>query len=164
MLEGVKQAELKLPSSYPADWVVDCKEVGMGEKALVYLGRYLYRGVIQEKDILSCDNGRVTFRYQNSQTRQTESRTLSGVAFLRLILQHILPKGYRRACNFGLLHPNSKLIALVQLLKRIVIPPPQLRPTIRCKCCGGVMKIIRTRITTGISRLRMAASDRETAM
>lgn len=164
VLEGVKQAELKLPSSYPADWVVDCKEVGTGEKALVYLGRYLYRGVIQEKDILSCDNGRVTFRYQNSQTRQIESRTLSGVAFLRLILQHILPKGYRRARNFGLLHPNSKLIALVQLLKRIVIPPPQPRPTIRCKCCGGIMKIIRTRITTGISRLRMAASDRGTAM
>lgn len=164
VLEGIKQAELKLPSSYPADWVVDCKEVGTGEKALVYLGRYLYRGVIQEKDILSCDNGRVTFRYQNSQTRQTESRTLSGVAFLRLILQHILPKGYRRARNFGLLHPNSKLIALVQLLKRIVILPPQPRPTIRCKCCGGIMKIIRTRITTGISRLRTAASDGETAM
>ncbi len=164
VLEGIKQAELKLPSSYPADWVVDCKEVGTGEKALVYLGRYLYRGVIQEKDILSCDNGRVTFRYQNSQTIQTESRTLSGVAFLRLILQHILPKGYRRARNFGLLHPNSKLIALVQLLKRIVILPPQPRPTIRCKCCGGIMKIIRTRITTGISRLRTAASDRETAM
>jgi len=63
-----------------------------GRQALIYLGRYLYRGVIQEKDILSCDNGNVTFRYQNSQTKQTEVRTLSGVAFLRLILQHILPK------------------------------------------------------------------------
>lgn len=164
VLEGIKQAGLKLPSSYPADWVVDCKEVGTGEKALVYLGRYLYRGVIQEKDILSCDQGRVTFRYQNSQTRQTETRTLSGVAFLRLILQHILPKGYRRARNFGFLHPNSKLIKLVQLLKRVVIPPPKPRPTIRCQCCGGVMKIIRTRITTAIKQVRIPASDRETVM
>ena len=58
--------------------------------------------------------GEVTFRYQNGQTKQTETRTLSGVEFLRLILRHILPKGYRRARNFGFLHPNSKLIALVQ--------------------------------------------------
>lgn len=44
------------------------------------------------------------------------------MAFLRLILQHILPKGYRRARNFGFLHPNSKLIPMVQLRKRVVLP------------------------------------------
>lgn len=164
LLEGIKQAGLKLPGSYPTDWVVDCKEVGSGQQALVYLGRYLYRGVIQEKDILSWDNGRVTFRYQNSQTKQNETRTLSGVEFLRLILQHILPKGYRRARNFGFLHPNSRLIALVQLLKRVVLPLSKPRPTVRCKCCGGAMKIIRTRITPCINRIRTTASERETAM
>ncbi|EQD80343.1 putative transposase, partial [mine drainage metagenome] len=119
VLEGIKQAGLKLPGAYPTDWVVDCKEIGSGQQALIYLGRYLYRGVIQEKDILSCDKGQVTFRYQNSQTKQTETRTLSGVAFLRLVLQHILPKGYRRARNFGFLHPNSRLVQLVQLIKRV---------------------------------------------
>jgi hypothetical protein len=105
--------------------------------------------VIQEKDILSDKNGQITFRYQNSQTKQTETRTLSGVAFLRLILQHILPKGYRRARNFGYLHPNSKLLTQLQLthLRRRNNPPPaQPRPAIRCPCCGGVMKIVRTRI------------------
>ena len=90
-------------------------------------------------------------------------RTLSGVAFLRLILQHILPKGYRRARNFGFLHPNSKLIPLVQLIKRVVLPPPQSHPVIRCKCCGGVMKIVRTRIKTFTHRLRILASNREMA-
>ncbi len=164
MLAGIKQAGLKLPDAYPAEWVADCKEVGTGQQALVYLGRYLYRGVIREKDILSHNNGRVTFRYQNSETKRIEKRTLSGVEFLRLILQHILPKGYRRARNFGFLHPNSKLIPLVQLLKRVALPPPQPRPTIRCKCCGGTMKIIRTRIKTFTKRLRTSASNRETAM
>ncbi len=155
---------LKLPDAYPAKWVVDCKAVGGGRQALIYLGRYLYRGVIQEKDILSCDKGNVTFRYQNSQTRQIETRTLGGVAFLRLILQHILPNGYRRARNFGFLHPNSKLIPLVQLRKRVVLPLQQPRPAIRCKCCGGEMKIICTRIKTFTHRLRTLASNREMAM
>jgi len=58
MLAGIKQAGLKLPDAYPTKWVVDCKAVGGGRQALIYLGRYLYRGVIQEKDILSCDKGR----------------------------------------------------------------------------------------------------------
>jgi hypothetical protein len=164
MLAGIKQAGLKLPGAYPADWVADCKEVGTGRQALVYLGRYLYRGVIQEKDILSHNNGLVTFRYRNSETKRFEKRILSGVEFLRLILQHILPKGYRRARNFGFLHPNSKLIPLVQLLKRVVLPPPQPRPALRCKCCGGTMKIVRTRIKTYTQRSRTSASNRETAM
>ncbi|WP_031599557.1 transposase, partial [Ferrovum myxofaciens] len=84
---------------YPAEWVVDCKAVGTGQKALVYLGRYLYRGVLPEKNIVSDQNGKVTFRYQNSKTKQWESRTLSGVEFLHKILLHILPKGFRRARN-----------------------------------------------------------------
>ena len=51
---------MTLPANLPAQWVVDCKCVGSGEKVLVYLGRYLYRGVIQEKDIIGCENGQVT--------------------------------------------------------------------------------------------------------
>jgi hypothetical protein len=164
VLAGVKQAGLRLPEHYPEKWVVDCKAVGTGEKALIYLGRYLYRGVIREKDILSFNHGRVTFRYQNSETRQFETRTLSAVAFLRLILQHVLPKGFRRARNFGFLHPNSGLVRLVQLLKRVVVLPPQPRSVVRCKCCGGVMKIVRTRIKHPDIRLRRQGADLEKAM
>ena len=117
MLDAINKTGLKLPASYPQTWVVDCKAVGTGEKALVYLGRYLYKGVIQEKDIISCQNGQVTFRYQESTTKRMLTRTLSGVQFLRLILQHVLPKGFRRTRNFGFLHPNSKgVIALIQYL------------------------------------------------
>jgi len=157
ILAGIKQAGLGLPERYPVKWVVDVKNVGTGKKAIVYLGRYLYRGVIQEKDILACDNGQVTFRYQDSKTRKIERRTVSGVEFLRLIMQHILPKGLRRARNFGFLHPNSKkLIQLVQLLLKLTPRPVaeslNKRPTLRCPCCGGEMKIVRTRIKAVFAR------------
>ena len=95
----------------PGRWVVDCKSVGSGEKALLYLGRYLYRGVIREADILACDqdgNGQVSFRYRDSQSGKTKVRTLPGADFLRLILQHVPPKGFRRARNHGFLHPNRR--------------------------------------------------------
>jgi hypothetical protein len=51
MLAGIEAAGLSLPARYPTEWVVDCTSVGSGEPALIYLGRYLYRGVIREKDI-----------------------------------------------------------------------------------------------------------------
>ena len=151
MLEGIRQAGLGIPHCAPSKWVVDCKNVGAGDKALVYLGRYLYRGVIQEKDILHCKNGQVTFRYRNGKTGALETRTVSGVEFLRLVLQHTLPRGFRRARNYGFLHSNSKrTIALLQLQLRII---PKLcesrpRPALLCSCCGGEMRIVRTRIKT----------------
>jgi hypothetical protein len=151
LLDAIRQEGLELPVSYPDTWVVDVKSVGTGEKALVYLGRYLYKGVIQEKDIIACENGQVTFRYQDSKTQQSEYRTVSGARFLWLILQHVLPKGFRRARNFGFLHSNSKrLIALLQSLlgfdpNRALAWLKQ-RPKLTCRCCGAVMNIVRTRI------------------
>jgi hypothetical protein len=151
LLEAIAQAGLTLPARYPNTWVVDVKSVGTGEKALLYLGRYLYKGVIQEKDIIACDNGQVTFRYQESKTKQMAYRTVSGARFLWLILQHVLPKGFRRARNFGFLHPNSKrLIALHQYLLRLTpnraLTEIKPRPPLTCRWCGAVMNIVRTRI------------------
>lgn len=148
LLAGIKQLNLPLPTRYPKEWVVDCKAVGEGSKAIIYLGRYLYRGVIREKDILKVENGRVTFCYKNSETQQMETREVSGAKFLWLLLQHVLPKGFRRSRNYGFLHPNSKLLKQIQLITQVFITPHQAkaRATLKCPCCGGVMKIVQTRI------------------
>jgi len=151
MLDAITQEGLALPEHYPDKWVVDCKSVGCGEKALTYLGRYLYRGVIQEKDILTCENGQVTFRYKEARTKRMKTRTVPGAQFLWLILQHVLPKGFRRARNFGFLHPNSKrLIRLLQWLLKLdpkrAVAWVKKRPALTCQCCGAIMRIVRTRI------------------
>jgi Putative transposase len=170
LLAGIREAGLELPVCYdpqgsgkcrnrmervsvPKTWVVDVKSVGTGDKALVYLGRYLYKGVIQEKDIIACRDGLVTFRYQDSKTKQMQTRTLPGPQFLWLILQHVLPKGFRRTRNFGFLHANSKkLQALLQELFKLnpikTLIALAKRPAIQCPCCGGDMRIVKTRIPT----------------
>jgi len=159
LLAALTREGLQLPVCHPRKWVVDCKCVGSGENALVYLGRYLYRGVVQEKDILSCDESQVSFRYRDSQTGEMAVRTLSGATFLRLILQHVLPKGFRRARNFGFLHPNSKgLIALLQVVLK-VMPSSDLgwmkpRPPFLCTCCGASMRVVRRRILSALDRRR----------
>ena len=156
VLAGIEAAGLTLPGRYPKEWAVDCKSVGTGRAALIYLGRYLYRGVIREKDIVACGDGQVTFRYRSARTGKMERRTVTGAQFLWRVLQHVLPKGFRRARNFGFLHSNCKrLIALLHVVLKF--NPGRAsdwikeRAPILCVCCGAVMKIVRTRIRSSFS-------------
>jgi hypothetical protein len=151
MLAGIQAASLGLPERYAQQWVVDCKSVGTGKPALIYLGRYLYRGVIREQDILACDNAQVRYRFRNAKTGKFEQRCVPGAQFLWLIIQHVLPKGFRRARNFGFLHPNCKrLIALLQIVLKFDPGPItewiKPRAPILCACCGAPMTIVRTQI------------------
>ena len=151
LLATIAAAGLTLPCRYPQQWVVDCKSVGNGAPALIYLGRYLYRGVIRQKDIVACKDGQVSFRYRNAKTGKMECRIVPGAHFLWLVLQHVLPKGFRRARNFGFLHPNCKrLIALLHVLLKFVPGRAAAwikeRAPILCTCCGALMKIVRTQI------------------
>jgi hypothetical protein len=154
-LAATKAAGLALPKRYPKAWIVDCKSVGSGEKALIYLGRYLYRGVIREQDILSVQNGYVRFAYQNGKSKKREIRCLPGADFLWLILQHALPKGFRRARNFGFLHPNCKRsIALIQWLLHVE-PAASIiksKSPIVCTCCGAPMQIVRVKIRPWLTK------------
>lgn len=152
LLQSMVDQGLVVPRDCPKQWVVDCKSVGNGSKAIIYLGRYLYRGVIQEKDILTCKDGMVTFRYLHAKSGKYRTRTVSGYKFLYLLMLHVLPKGFRRARCYGFLHPCSKsLIQFLQLLLRFtpytIIPSQQTqRPSIRCPVCGAKMKIVATRL------------------
>lgn len=147
--QALKDHDIQVHAKLPTDWVVDCKHVGCGDKALTYLAKYLYRGVLSEKNILAVKDGKVTFRYTEN-TGIVKTRSLPGEEFLWLLLQHVLPKGFRRAREYGFLHPNSKsLIRLIQLLFQITIQSlnETPRPTIQCKHCGGPMIIIATRLS-----------------
>lgn len=169
LLAALKAEGHPLPKQLPVNWVVDCKSVGDGEKALVYLGRYLYRGVLRESDILSSEEGQVRFRYRDSQSGTVKVRSLSGADFLRLILQHVLPKGFRRARNYGFLHPNKKgLIALLQIVLRVKPRSPlaevKPRPKFLCPCCGVPMTVKRRRIRPDLlDRRRSTALPKEAA-
>jgi hypothetical protein len=143
-LEAINKAGLKLPVGVPQKWVVDCKHVGQGLPALKYLSRYLYRGVITENNIISCRDGEVTFRYIESATGKTCCRTLKGEDFLWLVLQHVLPRGFRRVRDYGFLHGNAKrVLKLVQLILHVMLEtkPPRPRSVIPCPCCRAAMLI-----------------------
>lgn len=138
---AMKELGWTVQADLPAQWVVDCKPVGNGDKALTYLGRYLYRGVLPEKNILRNTDGQVTFRYTDN-TGTHKTRTLAGADFLWLLLRHVLPKGFRRSRDYGFLHANCKrLIRLLHLVLRFIPPQPKQRPPRCCKQCGGTVAV-----------------------
>ena len=142
MLNELNAENLPIPCSMPKKWVVDCQHVGSGEPALKYLSRYLYRGVISEKNIISDCHGEVTFQYIDGKSNKTLTRTLKGEDFLWLVLQHVLPKGFRRVRDYGFLHGNAKaLLKLVQLVLRVIIQvlAPKSRPVFKCPHCQSPM-------------------------
>lgn len=49
VLTALAREVMALPHNIADEWMRNIKGVGAGDKALIYLGRYLYRGVIQEK-------------------------------------------------------------------------------------------------------------------
>lgn len=143
-LAAVNKEELKIPGGAPQEWVVDCAHVGQGLPALKYLSRYLYRGVITENNIISCQSGQVRFRYIESETGKTCYRTLNGEDFLWLVLQHVLPRSFRRVRDYGFLHGNAKrILKLVQLILHVMLEPNPLRPrpVFKCPCCKATMVI-----------------------
>ena len=106
----------------------------------------------KRKDAKPIDGSRKLWRTKRrGNTGTVENRTVHGTQFLWLVLQYVLPKGFRRARNFGFLHPNCKrLIALLHLVRKFD-PARSLawikpRAPFLCSCCGAVMTIVRTRI------------------
>lgn len=148
---------LTLPSSMPHNWVVDCRAVGRGLPALKYLSRYLYRGVLPDKDIIDISGHQVTFRYTDSQTKQSATRSLPTQQFLMLILQHVLPKGLQRVRDYGLLHGSAKRkrhhiqLMLLQMAHRTLPlePPVKQHVTRCCPSCGE-----RLMVCVGVTRPR----------
>lgn len=144
-LAAMKEKGLSFPKNLPEKWVVDCKAVGTGQPALKYLARYLYRGVISERNIIANQDGEVTFEYTENRTGHTLTRSLKGEDFVWLLLQHVLPKGFRRVRDYGFLHGNAKrLLSLVQLVLQVVIDAcsPRPRPAFKCPHCQSPMQIV----------------------
>ena len=135
---------LVIPRKLPRQWVANVQNVGKGLPALKYLSRYLYRGVINEKNIIKNEKGNVTFSYTDSTTKQPAYRTLKGEDFLYLVLKHVLPTGFRRVRDYGFLHSNSKpLLKRVQLLLQVKLEnkTPRSRADFICPICKSKMQI-----------------------
>ena len=129
---------------------------------LRYLGRYTHRVAISNHRLVWFANGKVTFRWRDSaHNNEQKLMTLSLDEFLRRFLLHLLPKGFVRIRNFGLL-ANRRRATTLPLCFQLLGSAPQAkaeaciagsRDAWLCPKCGGPMLLIE-RFTAAELQLR----------
>jgi hypothetical protein len=139
----------KIPAAvWKRDWVVHIKPVGNGEKALEYMGRYLFRVAISNNRILKFENGKVTFFYTDNKEGKTKIIVLPALEFIRRFLQHVLPHNFIKVRYYGYLAAASRM-KLTKLRKMLWLDPVTknkrdkvliMAKTLHCPKCGSVLE------------------------
>jgi len=150
------------PETWKKDWVVDCRPVGSGERALKYLAPYIFRVAISNRRLSKLENGHVTFQYRDGESKQFKIKTVTAEEFIRRFLQHVLPPRFIKVRYYGFLSARHRP-RLEKVKELLNVKPVATEPTnaagptdpedteapeaweahvMRCPKCGGVMKLI----------------------
>jgi hypothetical protein len=107
-------------------WVVYAKRpFGGPQQVLDYLGRYTHRVAIANSRLLSCEDGRVRFRWKDYRAAsKSKVMTLDIYDFIRRFLLHVLPKGFRRIRHFGFLANACRARKLARIRAALQAPAP----------------------------------------
>jgi hypothetical protein len=115
------------------DWCVYSKEPFNGAKGAVdYLAKYVYKTAISNNRILSCNDGKVAFKWRDySRHNKLKTMRLDAHEFIRRFLTHVLPDGFMRIRSFGFLANSCKAKKLQQILSLLNqdIPARKKEPT-----------------------------------
>ena len=105
------------PEVWKSKWVVNCKAVGDGSKALRYLAGYVYRVAITDRRIVSITQqsherdslyDMVTYHYRPGGSKEYKTLKVTAEEFIRRFLQHVLPRGLQKVRHYGFLHSGSR--------------------------------------------------------
>ena len=96
------------------EWVVYSKPPFGGlEHVLKYLARYTHRVAISNGRLISLENGLVRFHWRDSRpNNRSSTMRLDAVEFIRRFLLHVLPAGFVKIRQFGLLANRKRRHAL----------------------------------------------------
>jgi hypothetical protein len=148
------------PGVWRKPWVVHCKRVGSGRRALQYLAPYVFRVAITNRRLVSLNDDpagglpTVTFRYRPSGSRHWQLCTVAVIEFMRRFLQHVLPQGFVKVRYYGFFSSGqrARLRQVVAWLKPAAPPREQsceaARPEPeprwrRCPLCGQPLRLVR---------------------
>ncbi len=160
--DAFRQADAAVFAQVPVEvwqqkWVVHCQPVGTGVNAVKYLAPYVFRVAISDRRIVKMDDGKVTFRYRETETGKLKICSLPAEEFIHRFLQHVLPKGFVKVRYYGFLAvgQRKRLTALREQLSRSLEETPSAtedaaedeqapevsrRTEVRCPSCGQVMR------------------------
>ncbi len=141
------------------EWIVYSKESFKNYNSVFeYLGKYTHKIAISNSRIKSVNNTHVSFEYTDrNDNYKKKIRTVEGAKFIKLFLQHVLPKRFMKIRSYGFLSSRNKTDKLEKLyeyfnLNKYVKPCKlttlevlemvyKIKPGV-CKVCGGKLIVI----------------------
>ncbi len=123
-----------------------------GSDAIGYLSQYVFKVAISDHRIKKAENGKVSFRYRKSGSNRPRRLTLDADEFIRLFLQHVLPRGFMKIRYYGFMHPCSSysktMKSLIELSAGFEVEYFESDNEIKpidpkvCPACGGKLKLM----------------------
>lgn len=162
---------------YNSNWVVYAKEAfGGPEQVMEYLGRYTHKIAISNYRIKKITSTHVSFTYLDRRTNTMKLKRVTGQEFIRLFLQHVLPKRFVKIRHYGFLSTRSKLVDLHKIRQVLDVPQAQEKvklssreiilktkghdPYLCPKCKVGFMVVVTIKSGIRGSPLRFFAKDK----
>jgi hypothetical protein len=127
-LATIEAFDRHLAEAREVEWVVYTKPpFGGPEQVVAYVGRYTHRVAISNNRLLKLEDGKVTFRWKDyREGKAQKAMTLDAHDFIGRYLQHILPKGFVRIRNFGILSTRNRPTKLTRCRELLGAPAPAL--------------------------------------
>jgi len=147
---------------YRKDWVVYSKKSFKNHNSVFeYLGRYTHKIAISNARIKEVTDSHVSFYYTDrADDYKKKVRKVEGKKFIKLFIEHVLPKRFMKIRNYGFLSSRSKTPMLEKLFEYFELPAYQKPKTIlvvellklihnveigKCRHCGGRMIVIESK-------------------
>jgi hypothetical protein len=118
----IKDLKFLLNSLQLVPWVVNSQAPGKNRKPehmLRYLSRYVTKTAVNDKRIKKIENGKVYLRFYDRKRKIPKTETLTEELFMKRLVMHILPKGFKKTRFFGFManrHRTSMLVLCKMLL------------------------------------------------
>jgi hypothetical protein len=131
-------------------WYVYAKAPLAGpRRVLDYLARYTHRIAISNERILGVDDDQVRFRYKAYAAGSTiKVMRVDATEFLRRLLLHVVPRGFRRVRHYGLLANRGGANHLARCRELLGADAPVVQPTANESLAERILRL------TGIDILR----------
>jgi Putative transposase/Transposase zinc-binding domain len=117
-----------------AEWVVSAKPpFGGPRQGLDDVGRYTHRVAIANQRLLAIDDGQVSFRWKDYRDGRQKTMALAAEEFIRRFLLHVLPHGFHRIRDDGVLSHRDRQEKLTRCqhllgMTPVEAPPDEARP------------------------------------
>lgn len=127
LLKEYKSGSLKIPESSESPemlfkqlenipWVVHSQTPEKGrnkpEQIFRYLSRYVAKSAVSDKRIKKIENGNVHLGYFDRKKKQNRTEIVTELDFMKRLVLHILPKGFKKVRFFGFMANRRRAVNL----------------------------------------------------